>query len=376
MQTEAPVMSLEECKRNVNRAKLTLMTIPNTMFFSALLATLRLVYTTRVPTAAVDGVCLYLNPEFVAKQTVNKLIGLLLHEVLHIAYEHLDRKKAMDLDHERWNIAGDYYINPIILSRGFELPEGGLYEASYVGLSTLQIYNELDDTTLPSNFNMDIIMPTDGTGSVDPEEITSNIVKAVTQARLSNEHGSIPGELLRRLDDVLNPKLPWNNILMNYMSAYAKDDYTWSKFNKRFWPSWYLPGMQSEALNQITVAVDVSGSVSNEDLSEFMAEIRYIWDYLKPKSMRLMGFDTKIHDDLEFNEGDSVADISLNGGGGTYVEPVISTVVEDMPEITIIFTDGQFGMPDMSKLATDLFWIIKGNPDFSPGAGEVIHFES
>ena len=90
-----------------------------------------------------------------------------------------------------------------------------------------------------------------------------------------------------------------------------------------------------------------------------------------------MGFDTKIHDDLEFHEGDTIDSISLNGGGGTAVRPVIETLEDDCPEIAIIFTDGEFKMPYMENVHTDVIWIIKGRgaETFQPPKGVVIPYD-
>ena len=364
-------------RKAIDRAKLTLMTMPKTTFWSALMANLHLHIDESVPTAATDGVDWWFNPRFIEPLTTNQLIGLMLHEVKHVVYEHPLRFKEMkDVDnHRRWNIAGDYYINLEIISQGFELPEGGLYDKKYAGWSTLEIYRDINPDDYP-DFHTDVIPAPPGT---DPDEhrekVISNIVKAVTQAKLSNDYGSVPGELLRRLDDILNPKLPWNVILQNYMSAYAKEEYSWRRPNRRYFPDHYLPSMHSEALNQITVAIDVSGSITDDDLSAFMSEIRYIWDSLNPKKMRIIGFDTRIHDDLEFNDGDSLEPPGLSGGGGTNVYPILETIKKDSPEISIIFTDGYFDQSNLPAVKADMFWVIKNNEGFKSDIGSVIHYD-
>ena len=206
------------------------------------------------------------------------------------------------------------------------------------------------------------------------ERVISNVVKAVTQAQLANDPWSIPGEVARQVEKLIDPKLPWHQILQNYMSAYAKEEYTWARPNKRFWPDFYLPSMHSEALNQITVAIDVSGSIMQEDLDAFMAEVRYVFEILKPKKMRILGFDTKIHDDLEFVDGDALEDVSLTGGGGTNCRPVIQTLKKDEPEIALIMSDGEFSMPSFAGISSDVFWIIKGDENWTAPYGQVIYY--
>lgn len=368
-------MIQEELQRKIDKAKLRLVTEKNTVFFSALLANLRVLITSDVATAATDGTYIKLNPEFILDLSTSQLLGLILHEVMHVVYEHTDRRRALGLNPQKWNMAGDYVINNDLVSRGYLLPDGGLVDPQYRGMSTRQVYDRLPDNSA-DGFEMDIVLTPGNTESEQEEHaetVKSNLIKAVTQAQMSNDIGSVPKELLREIDEILNPKLPWNTILLNHMSSFAKEDYTWSRPNKRFWPDFYMPGMRSEALNQITVAIDVSGSVSKAELSAFMAEIRYIWEWLKPQSMRLIGFDTRIHDDLMFKQGESLTDVRLAGGGGTNIAPVTETIRKDSPEVSIIFTDGHFDHSGIGKTPTDLFWIILGNKSFSSAANTVIH---
>ena len=364
-----------DTKRKIDRAKLLLMTQRGTTFFSSLLASLRLKESKAIPTAAVDGVHLFYNKEFVDKLTPQETLGLLLHETLHVALDHLDRKKLHDLDPQGWNIAGDYYINNDLDNRGYKLPEGGLIDHKYDGWSTMKIYGEVMKDK-PEDFEMDLLGPPDGMSDEECTEVVKNaVVKAVTQAKISNDYGSVPGEIARRVEEILNPVLPWNVIFMNRLSAYAKDDYTWRRPNRRYWPDAFLPSMYSESLDEIIVAIDVSGSIMQEDLDAFMAEITYVWSTLHPKKMRILGFDTEIHDDLEFTEGDSLESVNLTGGGGTYIGPVIDTIHKDNPEITIIFTDAEFTLPHLDDIESDLIWIIKGNHPFEPSKGEVVRFQ-
>ena len=77
---------------------------------------------TRVGTMATDG----------------KRLGVIVHEVMHIAYCHPFRRGRRD--HREWNVAGDFAINRDLLSQGFTLPGSRLYDPQFDGLSAEQIY--------------------------------------------------------------------------------------------------------------------------------------------------------------------------------------------------------------------------------------------
>lgn len=371
-------IDLKEINKNISKAKLRLMLSNKTTFFSALLANLKIEITTDISTACTDGVSLQLNPHFIQNFDKETLLGLLLHEVMHVALDHINLIAYKSYDQKTLNIAMDYYINLYITGLKYKIPEGGYCDSKFINMSTMQIYAKLIENPPPDmdTFELDVLGCPEG---VDPQEhnenVTSNIVKAVIQAQLNNDQGSVPGELLRQLEDVLNPQLPWQTILANYMDSYAKDEYSFRRPNKRFMPDFYLPTLYSQSLKQITTGCDVSGSMSEEDISEIFSEIQYIWDTLQPTTMRLQTFDTKVHLNAMFNQGDTLDQIELKGGGGTNVQPLLNSIRKEEPAFALIFTDGYFSTPNMNGIYTDVFWIIKGNPGFKAPHGVIIPFD-
>lgn len=373
-------MNEKAALKKVNVAKLNIFTLKNTTFFSALLANLKIVFSDRYPTAATDGLTIYLNPEFIEPLNTSQLIGLLLHELMHVVYDHMNRAVATKLNTVIWNVAGDYLINGELDKLGYQLPPKGLIDHQYDNLGTKAIYDILIQDAEEKDFegvmlDLEFDIPEDMTEQERNESILTNVVKAVTQAKLDNDFSSIPGHIARRVEEIINPILPWHVILQNYMSSYKKEDYTWSRPNRRYLPDMYLPSMRSASLDQITVAIDVSGSISQQDLDAFIAEIRYIFDILTPKVLRILAFDTEIRNDNTYTEGDTVDNLEFTGGGGTYITPIIEKIIDDAPEIAIICSDGEFSMPYLKGITTDLFWIIKGNiNNFKPSKGTVIEF--
>jgi predicted metal-dependent peptidase len=87
-----------------------------------------------------------------------------------------------------------------------------------------------------------------------------------------------------------------------------------------------------------------------------------------------MTFDTAVHMNEVFTEGDSLKEIELKHGGGTNVQPLLDTIREENPVFALIFTDGYFSTPDMSNITSKIFWIIKDNKGFKNPRGTIIHF--
>jgi len=112
------------------------------VFFGQLALKLGLQESTQTQTMATDGKHIYYNPAWVETVSVLMLAGVILHEVLHVIFMHPLRRGGRN--HERWNIACDLAINPIIVRHGFELPEGALDEWQYHSMTAEQIYKQLD----------------------------------------------------------------------------------------------------------------------------------------------------------------------------------------------------------------------------------------
>ena len=110
-------------------------------FYASLLFRLEIKPSLEIDTMATDGKSILYNPAWVITLTVAEVAGVLAHEVAHVAYCHHLRKNGRD--HKWWNAACDYAINGGLISAGFVLPEGGLYDKAYVGKSSEWIYAQI-----------------------------------------------------------------------------------------------------------------------------------------------------------------------------------------------------------------------------------------
>lgn len=125
--------------RALQDARTTLMV--RATFYGAIASRLKLVSAPRTAqgTAATDGHSLYFNAVWVLAQTHRKLVGLIAHEVMHIAHKHPLRRGWRDV--REWNIACDLAINNALLAAGFELPDDGYCDPQYRGWSAEEIYD-------------------------------------------------------------------------------------------------------------------------------------------------------------------------------------------------------------------------------------------
>ena len=348
-------------KTAIDRTKVKLMTLPNSVFISTVLFSLNLRVTKQVPTAGTDGLELLVNEEYFLQLTPDERVGLLFHETFHVVFNHMARGK--DLEQKRYNIAGDHVINNLAVSNGFTIPKGGYCNTKYQDWSTKAVYDDLppdECSDVGGGIGADIIY-NDGISDKEAEQrevnLTNTLLRAATRSKLEGDSpGTIPGEIEVMLDELLNPKLPWNVILQNYMSAYAKEDFTWARPNRRYQPEFYLPSAHSEAVGHIAVAVDTSGSVSDKEFSAFRDEIAGIQEMLKPEKISVLSFDTRIKNIDELGAEDSIANIKFHGRGGTDITDTWEWTKKNKPIVIIIFSDMYFDHPSEPS-GTDVIWI-------------------
>lgn len=377
-------MSIETQNR-ISKAKVKLILKGSNVFLSTLALNLSTIVEEGVGTACTDGTTIKFDPKFVESLSDDELVFLVAHETWHVAFMHMFRRGPRDP--QRWNCAADYVINNMLIASGFTMIQGGLSDSRYEGMSAEEVYELLPenpqdlpenpqdgDFTEPSNGDSN----SEGSGSSESkaeaqQKVQDAIMNAATAAQMQGDPGSVPGHIQRLLDEMFNPKLPWQVILANYMSAKTKAEKSWSRRNKRF-KSVYLPSRLSESMGNVNIYVDASGSVSQEDFQAYITEMHDIRDSLKPELMKVVAFDTSIKEEFVMERGEEI-DVSFQGGGGTCIEPVVAHAEQEETDVTIIFTDGYFGDVDYSRIPNSVIWIIVGNPNWTCPVGKIIHME-
>lgn len=370
-------MSQQTPEQALSKAKIALMSTPDSAFFTYLAFSLKHEFSTDCKTARTDGLKVQYNPDFFMGLSQDERVFLMLHEAMHCAYLHMQRAEAFDK--QRYNKAADHVINLQLLERGFKMPSMGLADSQYKGMSAEEVYYLLpvdpeDDKGGGWGIGDDLASPA---GS--PEELEQQmqdiLVQAAIQSKANNDApGTIPGDIQIFLDKLLNPKLPWQTILRKYMQRYSKSDYSFKRPNRRFFPAHYLPSMHSESMISMALFVDTSGSVSDKDFLQFISETRAILKMMKPEKITVGQFDTEIKSIDEVHDLQDLMSIKFTGRGGTEIEPVLQWANENKPQLLLIFSDGEFYFRG-TETKVDTVWLVHNNPGFTPTFGKVIHYE-
>lgn len=335
-----------------------------------------------VPTAATNGKRVLFNEEFCNGLSDEELKFLVAHECMHPMLEHNFRRGERDT--YKWNQAADYVINKLLTDEGIgKMPAQGLLDDNIYkqgGGTSDGIFNLLPDTPEDGQGNGGQGQPLDSCedGQGSPAEVSQQQaewkVKVAQAAQSAKMMGKMSAGLERLVENILQPKVYWADILQRFIVKHKTDDRSFARPNRRFiQQGMYLPSITGEALGEMAFAIDCSGSIGQEEIDQYAAEILKVQQDHHPFKLHIIYFDSEVcHYDV-FEQGEAPV-IKPHGGGGTAFSPVFQYMRDNdiNPVACVFLTDlccDDFGdAPDYPVL-----WVSTHN-DQAP-FGEVVMME-
>jgi predicted metal-dependent peptidase len=386
----------------------------------------------REVTASTNGIDVTYGRKFVSEMSIEQMTYVVLHEVLHKFLKHVMRHEDIFKENPRLaNASTDYIVNDIIenlsdktlCARPTNIPP--LYDPKFHDWSVREVYNFLkngqnkdgrqegkpqpkgpkqdgkgsptaaqqgsDDEEEQDMTEVEIGGRTYRVETMDEhdrdhveqmsqeelQEVSDAIDDVVQQAALmSNMRGN---KMARGLTESLKPKIDWREALREFVTSVTKgkDEYTWRKLNmRRVVDDVYMPGVESEAVEEIVVAIDTSGSISQRILAEFAAELASICEAACPRAVRVLWWDTEVAGEQMFYEdyGNIHKNLKPEGGGGTHVSCVSEYMVRNniQAECLIVLTDGYVESDIRWEVRCPTLWMVTQNTSFVPPAGTMV----
>lgn len=298
---------------------------------------------------------LYINPELFSTYTIENRMAILKHEVLHAIFNHFLRKDKRD--HKTWNIATDCAINQMINEN--HLPNDCILPKTLSKLLNKKIpKNENAEFYYDLLINQNVDMQTidshdvwDESENFDQSENSKYIIKEITNKALSEtikQIGRISKEISKILE-IINKKqeINWKKVLKNVINnkrintkrtIYRKD----RRFNNRD----DLKGKIKDKLFNLLVILDVSGSMSDEEIQTTLSEIMNI---CRDIDVTLIQVDSEAKEPEKITKNTKV--FSRKGNGGTYISAGLEKAKERkiQYDALIVITDGYINKSDLEK---------------------------
>tara|TARA_R110000744_G_scaffold8588_1_gene28337 strand:+ start:1166 stop:2476 length:1311 start_codon:yes stop_codon:yes gene_type:complete len=388
-----------------------------------------------IPTACTNGRDEIYGRAFVASLTDAELRFVVLHECYHKMYRHLTTWKHLWDDYgDVVNSACDYNINGKLVDENKDdnfatMPRDadgnkiGLYDEKYrEGDGWMDTPTILDDLTdgkkkkppePPTGEGDGPIGDGEGDGrgtgdeptgdgrgrgegngwdehdweganSLSDEEVKDLEKELKIAIRQGHMMAAKSGTTANRsLNELMKPQVDWREVLREFVRTVCKggDHSTWKRPNRRYiGADIYMPSTISEKVDELVVAIDTSGSISDRAVAMFLSEVQSICMTVKPDKVRILYWGHRVVGDEVYatTELDTlVKSTKVRGGGGTDVNCVTAYMEEHKisPQATVVLTDGHlFG--DWGKWDCPVLWCILDNENDVPDVGKRVVIKS
>ena len=414
-------MSKLSAEQRIERCHVQLMKHKNFALFSGLFMIGKVSVDDEVPTACTNGMDVRYGREFVNRLNDKQLAFLILHENMHKAYRHLVVwEKLYKRNAVLANVACDYVINLQIRDydpnqHDTEMPtdeEGkpmGCLDEKYRGMDSQEVFlklieergedygkgkvkvyviGEQGDENGPADEGIPTFDKHDweGAGEVSQEEkdeAGKEIEQALRQGSILV--GKMGGNVSRGISEMLTPKIDWKEALRDFVKSMTqgKDQSSWRRLHKRYLAAdLIMPSSYSEKVGGIAIAIDTSGSIGTEELSQFLSEVKSICEEVSPEYIDLLYWDTHVaaRETYTENELSGLTESTKPAGGGGTEPACVPKFMKKhnmTPECLLMLSDGYIGHQNAGDwdISAPVLWCIKGNSRFEAPVGKTVHVE-
>jgi len=350
----------------------------------------------RCKTIGTDVRAIYYNPDYISRLSLDQTQYVLAHEALHCALSHFARRQHRVK--QRWDIACDLAINPLLVKDGLKPPPGVLLKSGFEGMMAEEIYPYIDEDSKEETHDDHFYDQEDesqggsggqsldaddseGGGSGDSEsepEASGNTPRPLTEteqeqlavqwrqrlagaAQQAMQAGKLGSVMARLVEHLLQPQLPWRMLLARYMTAAARDDYSYQRPSRREGNA-ILPSLKSSQID-VLVILDTSGSVNDTEMREFVSEINAIKGQMRARlTLHACDADLCRNGPWYFEPWEEFSMPSnVYGRGGTRFTPVFEWLeqVDRKPDLMVYFTDAEGEFPK-AEPGFPVLWLVKG----------------
>jgi predicted metal-dependent peptidase len=299
------------------------------------------------------------NPEFFEKLSDVHRAGVLKHEFYHLVFEHVTGRLPEEGMTKMWNFATDLAINSNLMNElpeGALIPGKGHFEDMPVGLTAEAYFGllkkkqqeeggegdegneggqegqeggesgqgdqegdgqgegqgqggEAGDEAGDGNGGGGKGEPQewdnhDGWGEADntateiaKQRLKETIKKAAEEASKAGSWGTVPADCRKEILDRLVAKVDWKKVLRYFIktSQRANRSSTVKRINRRY--AYVHPGKKVNRVAKIAISVDQSGSVDDNMLAMFFAELNKLASLAE---FTVVPFDTRVDESLVY----------------------------------------------------------------------------
>lgn len=346
-----------------------------------------------ISTACAGHGYIFFNPKWWDKLHHEERKTVIAHEIWHLILNHLERGKGKDPSD--YNKAGDYVINLTCHEDGFLTTKtiggaptnfgdiGMLIDFRFDNMGTDKVYEIIrkerkNDPNLhggssdndPSADQIeDLIKELLESSNMDIQQVAEENAKkrdkAIEDAKKSigNQPRGTKQLIQTEGRKVFIQSETYEEIFKDYLTdplsggkrTYMRPSRRQSKTGPKLKGKYPKRGRKNR-LTHLVYALDVSGSISDDQKKQFLRSAKTLKEKLNPVMMTVILWDTQIQFEKVFLEDEELDNINVMTGGSTSLGPVYKRVTEINPEALVIFTDLAVSIPP--KPTWETIWFV------------------
>lgn len=348
-------------------------------------------------TMAVSRTTIYYHPDLIAELDVDALMFILAHEVMHKAYDQIERARhyqkcgtgpdGKPLDHKLFNIAMDYVVNHALQAQGVgKFPGFGCLDDRFPHTMTpeevyciLKKEQEGGGKSKSGSGEKGNGEPMDGHDTSETDEVLDPITQADVIQSADNHRrlmGKYPAGIERLIGELKRPSMsPWKR-LRNFVTTNLPgfDLTTWRRLQRRpLVRGIGMPGRVTAGAGRVGIVVDTSGSIGQAMLNLFASHMAAIMDDAMPREVYVYWVDARVHRVDVIRNGSQLRALfakPVPGGGGTDMPKGVTAAEDDKCNAIVVLTDGYTPFGQKSKFP--VLWAITDQTVSAPH-GITIH---
>jgi len=329
------------------------------------------------------GIIIYYYKPWVESQSLEQLFGATQHVMDHLVRLHPLRRSGRKVD--IYDYGCDMVVNgPKQNPRIGYNEEGSKIILPYKNLAwipedwpaneTAEFYY---DKLLENQENQEEYEPIDSHVQWALTDMSADEVRQLIseRARDATEKscGNIPGHLKQSLESLNNPIVSWQKIIRQFFGTHLGGQrLTYARANRRN-NAFGIKGVSHRACSEMVVIVDTSGSISEEELKQFFAEIDAISSHT---TVYVLQWDAAFNGIAKYRRN-MWKSWSINGGGGTDMREPVKYLEDNglVKDVVVMFTDGEVNGQWPEKRNFPMLFCITGGTNDLPDWGTVIKLQ-
>jgi predicted metal-dependent peptidase len=199
----------------------------------------------------------------------------------------------------------------------------------------------------------------------DIEKFKQYVIAAALASKGKGKHPAFADEFLA---EIRKPSVTWKEHLRRQASSVFKGRYSFARRSRRSHHTVMMMPSRTRTPNGAIIAIDTSGSISDEDLTQFVSECAGILRETGCKFLKIFFHDVDCYHTEEYDLN-TINKIKATRGGTSHIdvfEKIDESMAQEKVGMVVAFTDLYTDFPEKPS-----YPVIWAHPEESGGGVEV-----